>query len=470
MGIKILRQCFSNFASEPSLRFDYKYSKSLKMEYEDSYSYKDLFDLIPPKKINLCMLDKFKYAEIGNVDNLGEVDPLELSFDCMTNEEIIKKIEKGDIIKPIWGDILIPKIRPYLNKIVLVQNENIYFTKAFIQIRPKINSELLHLLLRIFFIDQINTVSRQGKGYPTLKEEDLKLIKFPKRIINKIIHNENKLIKEIAPLKEQINQLRNLKIQPSNIVNKIFGEILNFNWKLFEREKKQKIYTSKITDFSNNADCRMGYRFHNRSGVFLQSFLKNISNKSIKDFLAESITLGASISPYDYTEDGEYYYIAMSSIKKWHFDSIDCKKVGVSYVKKNQSKTIKKNDILLSRSGEGTIGKVALIEDSNIRGVFSDFTQRIRLHNFDPLCAYYYFTSVFFQHLVYTHKKGMGNNTNIFPSQIERFPIPNWSKKEQAEIVCKIKAELDEQKNIDKQIKEKQARINTIMVKMVDSH
>ena len=42
-------------------------------------------------------------------------------------------------------------------------------------------------------------------------------------------------------------------------------------------------------------------------------------------------------------------------------------------------KQCKKNDIILARFGEGTIGKVALIDDDELQGVFADFTMRIRL-------------------------------------------------------------------------------------------
>ena len=50
-----------------------------------------------------------------------------------------KKIEKGDIIFPNKNSILISKIRPYLRKNVLItENNNFFYTKAFIQIRPKL--------------------------------------------------------------------------------------------------------------------------------------------------------------------------------------------------------------------------------------------------------------------------------------------------------------------------------------------
>jgi len=141
MGIKIIKKKLSDFRFEESLRYDYKYITSSLTNIQDFYKYCDLFHFVPNEKININKLDKFKYAEIGNVNKLGEVEPVELSFDEREeeNESLYKKIEKGDILNPKNGDILISKIRPYLNKNVLITSNDIYFTKAFIHIRPKIN-------------------------------------------------------------------------------------------------------------------------------------------------------------------------------------------------------------------------------------------------------------------------------------------------------------------------------------------
>lgn len=464
MGINVQVKKLSDFSSEESMRFDFKYIISFQSNKE-FYSYNELFDFVTCQSINIAQLDSFKYAEIGNVNKLGEVEPIELSFEDRQEEKesLFKKIEKGDIIKPICGDILISKIRPYLNKNVLVGNEDIFFTKAFIHIRPKINSSLLFLLFRTYFFEQLNAVSRQGKGYPTLKEDDLKSLRFSKPIVDSILKLESELVDKISPLLSEIKALKKSKLKAVDIINQIFGEEFGFDWEKLETLKRGKIYKSNLLEFSNNIDCRMGIRFHNKAGIYLQSFLESITDKRIKDFIDEPIVLGTSVSPSDYEEDGEYYYIAMSNIKTWAFDSEDCKKVSDTYAQSNLNKTVQKNDILLARSGEGTIGKVALIEDEEINGIFADFTQRIRLSGFDPLCAYYYFRSEFFQYLVYTHKKGLGNNTNIFPSQIREFPIPNWDSQKQAQVVEKIKKQIDEQNVIDNQIEQKQQAINQLI-------
>ena len=170
--------------------------------------------------------------------------------------------------------------------------------------------------------------------------------------------------------------------------------------------------------------------------------------------------MGASISPSQYDEDGDYYYISMATVKKYFFDKDDAQKVSTSYSNENLNKKVQVNDIIMTRSGMA-IGKFALI-DEEIDGIYADFTMRIRLQNFNNLLAYYYFRSDFFQHLITTHKKGLQNH-NIFPSQIQEFPVPDWNEAKQTEIVEKIKSQIDAQNSIDKQIEAKQNEINKII-------
>jgi type I restriction enzyme, S subunit len=126
-------------------------------------------------------------------------------------------------------------------------------------------------------------------------------------------------------------------------------------------------------------------------------------------------------------------------------------------------KTVRKNDIILARSGEGTIGKVALIEDEKLKGIFADFTMRIRLKDYNPEFAYYYFRTTYFQYLIEVYKKGLGNNTNIFPIVIREFPLIDIPLPEQYRIVSEIHAEIDKQKNLKAAISDMQQQIDQIV-------
>ena len=127
------------------------------------------------------------------------------------------------------------------------------------------------------------------------------------------------------------------------------------------------------------------------------------------------------------------------------------------------------DDIIMARSGEGTIGKVALIDNEDWEGVFADFTMRIRLEHVNPLFAYYYFRTTLFQYLVYTHKKGLGNNTNIFPGQIQEFPFLDFDMKRQAAVIQKISSQIEAQNRVQRQIQAKYQEIGKIIENAMSS-
>lgn len=375
------------------------------------------------------------------------------------------RVRKDDILIGLTGDG-----KYFKTCLVEIDEPEILLNQrvGILRLKKGVSDIAIKFIAHLFNIDEVQNQIRivaMGKTQKNVSPFDILNVKIP----NVDYTKQNELLEKIKPLELEISNLKNSKLQTVNVINQAFGEALEFDWSAFETIKREKTYTSSISKFANNIDCRMGIRFHNKAGAYIQSFLESKTNKKIKDYISENIVLGKSVSPSDYEEDGEYFYIAMSNIKTWAFDPEDCKKVSESYAASNLNKTVKKGDILLARSGEGTIGKVALIEDEDINGICADFTQRIRLTGFDPLCAYYYMRSDLFQYLVYTHKKGLGNNTNIFPSQIKEFPIPDWDETKQAEIVEKIKTQLDEQKVIDRQIEEKQQAINKIIESVIYS-
>ena len=462
MGVKKYKICFSNFSSEQTLRFDLNYILESARKY-DFYRFKDLFDVIEFKKKEIPSEDFF-YAEIGDVSNLGDINPTLLNFNDRTEdkEPLFKKIEKGDIIRPKKNDILLSKIRPYLKKNILItDNNNFYYTKAFIQIRPKnINSKIIYYLLQSKYFYKLNAISRCGKGYPTLNPQDFYSIKFEVRDINLIKKNEQQILATIAPLEAEIASLKATKIPEIDIINKVLGKELGLDWEKFEELKKIKQYKANLSDFSKNVDSRMSYNFHNKVHYYILDLLKAQSSKRLKNFLNIPITLGASISPSEFDEECDCFYISMATVKSYAFNSEDAQTVSKKWENENISKKVCKNDIIMTRSG-AAIGKFALL-DEEINGIYADFTMRIQLKDFNPQLAYYYFRSIFIQTIVHSQKKGL-QNKNIFPNQVQEFPMPDWSLEKQSKIATLIKEQIDAQKIIDEQILKKQHQILQIV-------
>lgn len=327
--------------------------------------------------------------------------------------------------QPIWASDCIT---------VISKDEKVYITK------------FIYYLLKLIQPDIF--LLQKGADQPHVYSDDVGSIFIPEisyEIQCETLAYIEKTEKEISCLLKDI-----LSIQ--GIIDSVFAREFSFNFKAFEAIKKKKQYETRIEEFTNNPDLRFSVKFHREAGNYVLHQLSSITDKKIKHFLSEPIVLGASISPDDYSDNEGTFYISMASIKNWRFEAENANFVSDQYASFNSEKTVRKNDIILARSGEGTIGKVALISDDNIRGVFADFTMRIRLKDYNPEFAYYYFRTAYFQYLIEVYKKGLGNNTNIFPINIQEFPLLDISQDEQQRIVDEIHSEISKQDDIKKRI------------------
>lgn len=299
----------------------------------------------------------------------------------------------------------------------------------------------------------------RGIGISAYRVEDL----LRCEIMNISLAAQKEAIKKIEPIENQIRQLKTNLKKAEETIDKVFQNEFGFDYDRFNLLKRIKVFFSQQSDFSNNPDLRFSAKFHRDAGNFVMKELTDITEKKIKHYLAEPIVLGASISPEDYSEDGEFQYISMATIKNWKFDTESANYVSKPYSDSKATKTVRKNDIILARSGEGTIGKVALIDDEDVNGVFADFTMRIRLKDYNPEFAYYYFRTSYFQYLIEIYKKGLGNNTNIFPIVIQEFPLIDISLDEQQRIVDEIHAEIERQEETKTKIANLRNQIDSII-------
>lgn len=281
------------------------------------------------------------------------------------------------------------------------------------------------------------------------------------------IEEQDELCKRIASVKSQIKEIESKIVTPTSIIDNVFQREFSFNYEQFSVLKKIKLHFRNSHSLANNLDLRFSSKFHRDAGDFVAQELNSRTSKKIKHYLAEPIVLGASVSPADYSENGEFCYISMATIKNWKFDSENASTVSKEYSDSKQAKTVRKNDIILARSGEGTIGKVALIDDDELQGVFADFTMRIRLKDYNPEFAYYYFRTTYFQYLIEINKKGLGNNTNIFPIVVREFPMLDISLEEQQRIVAEIHSEIKKQEAIKSEIAELRSKIDQIIDNVV---
>ncbi len=474
MGIKYSVKNISNFSAENSCRFDYKFIDDYNFTNNGFYTYKDLFDFVDVDNKILLAEDKpFEYVEIGCVNKIGDVSPHKLSYENRDelNEPLFKKIEKGDIIKPQLDDILISKIRPYLNKIVLINDDSHYFTKAFIQIRPKVNSKLLYYCLRSVFLNKINSVSRQGKGYPTLKENDIKTIQFSSKIIDNLEVNKDLILSEIEPLENEISILKGKRINTKVLLDKVFSNSFKIDLEsIKEIDDINKINVPIHLITSRNINFRNSYRWFK-----IQSLQKQLYKEinCIKKLGNHIISTKNGWSPSS-QEGGDGTPILGQ--EHFNYDShlnINANKTTQETRNKIEDFYIKKGDFFVSRGN--TIDLVALasiveeeVEDDilfpdlYIKMIFDDeINDKYLAYLFNSFLGRYYFK--------YVSKGKNQTMVKISSTELDNFYLPIPDKKKQLTIVNKIKKQIDAQKEIDKRIAEKQAEISAIIEKAIQT-
>ena len=470
MPLKQFITDFRELAQDPFLRSDEKYHVFLNSSDWNLFCSKNK-TLISMKDVLVDDYQNFEYEEdeeykgIPTGQTYLDEDGYIKSFDLVTAED-----HPGRLKYRVSNDnILISSLRLAKSPALYFEHENLIdyvFSNGFYiyKVKEGWNKKFVLYILRTKRLKNIldNNIYR-GIGISAYKDSDLKKIKIP--LVSK--STQDRIVEQIEPIEKKIKDLKNKITPPQDIINKVFAREFKFDLEKFDELKKIKNYYLELSDFADNRDIRQSVKFHRGAGAFVTDQLKKVTDKKIKYFLAEPIVLGKGVSPLNYDDSGDYFYVSMANIKNWKFESQDSKLVSNEYSSKNLNKTVAKSDILIARSGEGTIGKVALIDDEDLKGIFADFTMRVRLQNYNHLFAYYYFRTEYFQYLVELNKKGLGNNTNIFPSQIQEFPMIDISFKDQQKIVDEIKTGLDAQEEMNRKIESERNKIDEIIEKAI---
>ena len=446
--MKILSSNLSEISAHKYLRCDYKYwNKTREVNFTQYLLLKDVFTIIKGTvQTEHYSLDKtaVPYIRISDIElkfGIDLSDTVYLDEDAAIPEE--KILKKDDLILAVIGSVGKMALAEYVqggthsNNTVVLRAKNSDINMKFYEKLFQSNYYISYLL---------GVVSQ--KAQPNLQLYDLKNIKLP-IIDNSLILST---VARISPIEKQISDLKaNIK-DIQGIVDEVLQKEFHFDYAKFYQLKEIKNFSYSLSAFSLNPDLRFSAKFHRPAGDFVMQELLKVTSKKFKHFLSEPIVLGASVSPSDYDDNGDCYYLSMATIKNWAFEKESAQTVSNAYFEANREKNIKQWDILLARAGEGTIGKVALIESEDMQAVFADFTMRIRLKDYNPKFAYYYIRSAYFQYLVEIYKKGLGNNTNIFPIVVREFPLIDIPIAEQQRIVDEIQAEIDKQNEIKNHI------------------
>lgn len=480
MGLKYFDTNLSFISKEKSLRYDVDFlSFQNKISIRDHYSFNDLFEIQADNNVDINLIDDdFLYSEIGNVSKNGDVEPVTLNFNNrnIDDQDLYKKIEKGDIISPKDNDILISKVRPNLKKFIYIndENKNSFYTSAFINLKPKKLNKILYYSFRTIFYNNLIAIARQGKGYPTLNEKDLLTLKFSKQIVDVLIKKERYILSKIEPIEKEIRTLKSKRTPSFQIINDVISKEFNFDKDLYykfgkgmtagtqkSKNKGLRIFNIDLNSVNSSKTMRFSTRFHNTITKKLMNIVNNIDTICVNDVILEDVHRGKSP---EYSENGEIPVLKTANIQNFKIYINQEEFVDNDLYNKKIKAQIHKGDIVISSTGKSSLGKIAMYEEE-INLFVDNHISIIKIDNtkYNKMFFVYYFSSILGIFQMERDYTGATNQIELQPDEIESFKIPNIPLPKQQRIVDKIKGKLDKQELINNQIQEKRNQIDKII-------
>lgn len=456
---------FDNISVDRYLRIDKKYHEitsgsGFNIFHSKAKNKVSLSEIIREDYENFQYEDGIEYKGIPTGQTYIDEDGEMISYQTVTLDDHPNRL-KYKISK---NHILISSLRLAKSPALLYENidfEKCVFSNGFYSflVSNEWNQKYVLYLLRTNEVKKLidNNIYR-GIGISSYKAEDLLKIK----VRNVPIQEQESAVEKIREIERGIAGLKAMTASTQEIIDKVFGERFGFDYQKLEAFKKSKIYHLEQQDFGNNLDLRFSVKYHRPAGVFVKKQLAGITNKKIKHFLAVPIALGASVSPEDFDEKGDAYYVSMATIKTLEIELDETQLISKSFYQTKKDKALEKGDIVMARSGVA-IGKAAIVKE-DFKGIFADFTMRIRFDSqkYNPMFGYYYLRSKYFQYLIELYKKGL-QNQNIFPIVMQELPAPDLSLEEQRQIVEEIGKEIEKQKDLYSKIAGLRSRISNII-------
>jgi type I restriction enzyme S subunit len=269
-----------------------------------------------------------------------------------------------------------------------------------------------------------------------LSKDELGRIKIP--LIPK--SQQDQIVAQIEPIENKIKELKSTIRDPQEIIDEVFARKFGFELEKFEVAKKQKFFEVDFSIISKTNDLKFNVSTSLNNKVNFQ--IPNVKYLTIKS-IAKDIFAGGDM-PKDFSDekDEEYKYPIYSNGKENLGFVAYCKKPRVQ----EKATTI---------SARGTIGFAVARNES-----YFPIVRLISIIPDDELILNEYLANV----INFLNIEKSGNTiAQLTTPMVEKIKIPVPDKKIQQKIVDEIKAELDKQEEIKKQIEQERNKIDEII-------
>lgn len=301
--------------------------------------------------------EDFQYLGLGGIDpNTGKAKYLTLK-----GEEVLSKAKKFYL-----GDIVFSGLRPYLNKVHLVQiEEGIGSTELFV-IRPHrgvVPEYLLQYLLSGLTLTQTKWVLT-GCSYPRLNPDDFNdlSIVLPKP------KEQEKILKKLEPLSIKIHEVEEKERKELDELRNVILRKLSIKMPSpveFD-DKTSYVYH----DWSEINSSRLDFIYHHPWMNEIRSILSSLVTVELGSLIEPQIDFGVTASGLD---EGNIPFINIDNLGSDGRLLLD----EVKYINEaTEDAILDENDILVSRSR--LVGVCSLLSEKEIGYSFGSYILRLK--------------------------------------------------------------------------------------------
>lgn len=462
MGVIGFKTRLSSINSDSNVRIDAKFARFIELNPAQEWRCNNLINLKDViKPINSPILKK---GELNESYLLIDLANIERKADNLINLENVDEIGSDKcLIKE--GDIVIPKIEPKKGQLFL-NTEHKQFIGSTELVEYSINRNLynptfLYALLTTNISLTTFSYLESGKTHKRVNPDSIIKVQIPK--ISLSVQNNCSI--KIEKIRKEILALKSRKTKFVQIVNHVFGETFGFDWTIVEELQKSKLHTAKFVHFANE---ELKFDLSLKTRFIFNNYIKSLPNVNWISLNKIVDVKGGKRLPKGQNvleEETGYKYIRVEDLN-WD-GSFDLE--NVKFITEENHLAIKnyianENDVLLTIVG-ATVGKCGLfpaeLDGENITENFARLIIKDKesyLPEYVNYCLMAKSSQIQFDE--YTGKSSQGKLA-IF--RIKKVLIPELKPEQQSEIVKLIKVQLDQQKEIDRQMEEKQQAINKII-------
>jgi len=460
MGL-VSKISISKLAQHKFIRFDLKYwIIQDNINLNNFILLKDLFEIINGNSYTQYYVE-YKtdkaFIRIGNLTFKGKINNTNLIY---LDENF--QIPKDKKLK--YNDLILATIGATIGKINLAREyDNGAFSNNTVVLRAKkiINPIFYEKLFQTNLMQKYIFGIASQKAQPNLQTYDIEEIKIPN--IDLIL--QNKAIKQIEPIEKEIQILKLQKKEHLEIINDIFNDEFQLNIDEINKLDNQKQFDLKLTNVTlKNDSLRTSFKWHKLEKI--QSYMYKDIN-CIEKLSKYIIATKNGWSPESSEIEDGIPVLGQEHILKNGKISLSASKFTTLTKSNIQDFYVKKDDFFVSRGNTVELVAMAgLVTDEVEENIlYPDLYIKIEFDKIINKQYIAYLFNSFIGRLYFKHVAKGKNQTMVKVSSKELYdfylPIP--SKVIQQKLVTKIKTKIDNQKDIDKQIKQKQDEISRII-------